>query len=155
MFTIILAVDENNLIGNTQGKYGLAWSNKEDMQHFKNTTMNHKVLYGANTYKQMGGLLKGRENYIVSRHLNKVEGAEIIKDLDAFLIDNKENDEEIFICGGKSIYLQCLNYADKILVSKIKGIHEGDVYIEPFWNEFNLKEIIKHETFDLEIYERG
>ena len=47
MISMILAMDINNLVGKNND---LPWHYPEDLQYFKNVTLNKKVLMGYNTY---------------------------------------------------------------------------------------------------------
>ncbi|WP_435372952.1 hypothetical protein [Allocoprobacillus halotolerans] len=54
------------------------------------------------------------------------------------------------------MYKQSLPFVDQLLISRIKGSHEGETYFPDFEDYgFVLKEVKPFETFDLEIYQRG
>lgn len=46
MITIIVAADQNNLIGKKGTDNGMPWHNSEDFKHFRSTTLNHTLLMG-------------------------------------------------------------------------------------------------------------
>ena len=50
MISIIAAVGKNNEIGKNND---LIWHIKEDLQNFKNLTMNKYIVMGANTYASL------------------------------------------------------------------------------------------------------
>lgn len=155
MISIIVAMDKNQLIGNSHTSNGLPWKNKEDLQHFKQTTLNKTILMGYNTYKAIGRPLPHRKTIIVNFVIFDDERVEIRTSLKEVLDEYKDNDKELYICGGASIYQQCLPYADQLLISRIPGEHEGDAYFPDFSQYgYTLKETIPHETFDLQVYSR-
>lgn len=154
MIYLIVACDDNFLIGNNTSINGLPWNNKEDLQHFKKTTYNKKVLYGSNTYKSMGKILPNRENFIVSGNIDKIDNAVIVRDLNDFLSSIKNTNEDIYICGGASIYQQSLDFVDIILMSRIPGKYEGTTFFPTFLDKFTKTDEIKYNTFTLEIYKK-
>ncbi len=54
MITIIVAADQNNLIGKKGTDNGMPWHNSEDFKHFRSTTLNHTLLMGKTTYQAIG-----------------------------------------------------------------------------------------------------
>ena len=46
MISIIVAMDDNRLIGKKDSSNGMPWDNKEDLKHFKDTTMHQTILMG-------------------------------------------------------------------------------------------------------------
>ena len=73
MFSIIAAVGKNNELGKNNG---LIFHIKEDMKFFRETTTNHKVVMGLNTWKSLPGKLKNRENIVISE--KDVPGPDLI-----------------------------------------------------------------------------
>lgn len=155
MIKLIVAMDEDNLIGSDSAN-GLPWKNAEDLKHFKETTLNQAVVFGGSTYRAMGRSLKNRHNIIISRTIKQIEGARIVDSLETVIKEYQQNNEDLYICGGASIYQQALPFVDELLISRIPGHHEGNVWFPDFSsNHFVLKEIKPYETFKLEIYSKG
>ncbi len=48
MISIIVATDDDLLIGKKDSSNGMPWHNKEDLQHFKKTTLHQTILMGKN-----------------------------------------------------------------------------------------------------------
>jgi dihydrofolate reductase len=63
--------------------------------------------------------------------------------------------EDLWVCGGASIYRLSMPYVDEVYASEIKGEFEGDAFFPEFEKDFVLKETIPYEQFDLKIYKRG
>ena len=132
MINMIWAMDENNLIGNGDK---IPWHIKEDLIYYKSKTKGKTVLMGDATYFSLKGYYKDKplpygKVYIatIDHNLkieNPLEDIEIIYDLVSFL---KSFKDELWVCGGATIYKLSLPYADRLYISFIKGDHEGDKY---------------------------
>ena len=129
MISIIAIVGRNLEIGR---KGDLVFHLPEDMKFFKETTMGHKVVMGLNTWKSLPAKLSGRENLVVS--YEPVAGAdETIGDLDGFVRENRDSDEEVFVIGGGMIYRAMLAYADKLYLTEVdKGVPDADTFFPEF-----------------------
>ena len=137
MISLIFAMDKNNLIGKDNS---LPWHYSEDLKYFRNTTRGHKVLMGDNTYLSIGKALPNRTNYVATLNKEfKVSDAIIINDLISFLKENEKKEEEIFIIGGKQIYALSLPYANRLYITHIDSVHEGNIYFpEIDYTKYNL-----------------
>ena len=155
MFSLIVAYDENRAIGL---KDNLPWHIKDDLVQFKNRTVNHRLIMGYNTFKGMNRVLKNRHTIVAcfERMGEDTEEYSYCTDLVKFLEENKDTDEEIFICGGASIYRICLPYCKKLYISKVKGTHEADTYFPAYdENDFTLINTVKFDEFDLLEYQKN
>lgn len=156
MIHIIVAMDENNLIGKKASSNGIPWKNKEDLQHFKKTTLNQNILMGYTTYQAICRPLPNRHTIVVSDQPFEDERVEVRTSLDEVLKEYQGNDRHLYISGGASIYQQTLAYADELLISRIPGTFEGETYFPSFdAYDYQLVETIPYETFQLEVYRRG
>lgn len=156
MIRIIVAMDENQLIGKNDSSNGMPWVNKEDLLHFKNTTVNKTILMGSTTYRAIGRPLPNRHTIVVSFDKFDDDRVEIRDNLVEVINEYKEKGEDLFISGGASIYKQSLEYADELLISRIPGEYEGETYFPDFSGYgFELKETKPFETFELQIYRKG
>lgn len=150
MFSIIVAIGVNNVIGKGND---LPWNYPEDLKYFKKVTQNHSVFMGYNTflsiYDRLGKPLPKRTNYVLTYENELPGGAIPIKDL------NELPDEEIFVIGGKMIYEMMLPHAEKLYITHVKKVHEGDVFF-PTINYENYELISKESTEDLDfcVYKR-
>ena len=155
MITIIVACDRHNLIGDSQSPSGMPWHHAEDFAHFKKTTLNHTILMGRKTYEAIGRPLPKRQTLVLSSQpLDLPEGARWVSSLEEVLQAYRQSGEDLYICGGASIYKQCYPWADQILLSRIPGDHQGDAWLADFSAYFELDHSEPKETFTLEIYRR-
>ena len=152
MFTAIVAHDKNLLIGN-----GLLipWHIKEDFQHFKETTLNHTIIMGLNTYKSIGKALPNRKTIVVNfEPVPEIRDAEVCTSLQELIEMYKDSKEEIFVCGGASIYRQLLPYCQKLIISVVKGDYEGNIYFPEYRNDFILDRSEEQEKFTINYYNK-
>jgi len=109
------------------------------MKYFSQITSGNTVLMGAKTFESIGKPLKNRFNIVITRNKEKYQNWQeknlIFTDkLEESLRPYKDNpDKNIFVIGGREIYLQTYFYANFYYVSVVKGDYEGDVFF-PFSN---------------------
>lgn len=132
----------------------LPWHFYHEMQHFKNTTLNNKVLMGKNTFLSIGKPLIQRTNYVVSKSpITNITGINVISDLGNFIDQYKNSSEIIYVIGGKKIYEQLLPYSKKLIISKLKNCYDCDTFFNPDLSNFRLVNKTLHQDFDIEYYE--
>ena len=156
MISIIVATDEDLLIGKKDSFNGMPWNVPEDLKHFKATTVNKTILMGLTTYKAIGRPLPNRKSIVVSLEPFEDDRVEIRNSLEEVIEEYRQSGEDLFISGGASIYRQCLPIADQLLISRIPGKHTGETYFPNFDEyDYHLVEQKAFETFTLQIYKRG
>lgn len=156
MISIIVAMDDHQLIGKKESSNGMPWNNKEDLKHFKETTINKTILMGYTTYMAIGRPLPNRKTIVVCFEPFEDDRVEVRTSLEEVIQEYKDSREDLFISGGASIYKQSLPLADQLLISRIPGEHIGETYFPDFDEYgFELVETKPFETFDLQIYQRG
>lgn len=149
MISLIVAVNKNGTIG-LNGS--MPWRNKEDLQHFRNTTMGKTVVMGRKTVDGLPKKLDGRKILTVSKNLT---GHSVIQDFESFLKNHANDTEEIFVAGGGLIYKQAFPYANRVYLSIIEDDTIGDTFFDlEKLNEFKLIKETKNDTFILKEFER-
>jgi dihydrofolate reductase len=120
MIKLIVAVDQTNAIGNSDGS--LPWKCKTDMDNFKQKTKNGVVVMGRKTFgtlKRPDGL-PNRINVVITRNTHLPFSASIVQcyDIDHLhnAINNAFKGKDIWVIGGAEIYKQFL---DRKLVDEI------------------------------------
>lgn len=147
MLAIIVAMDNNNLIG---ANNELPWHLPADLQYFKKTTTSKTVVMGHKTYLSIGKPLPNRENIILSRNNNlQIDGCKVINNLK----DIKNYEGDIFIIGGANIYMQMIDLVDKLYITKINYEFSGDAYFPEINNKWNLESEEKHNPDEKNKYE--
>ncbi|OGI31659.1 MAG: hypothetical protein A3G09_02305 [Candidatus Moranbacteria bacterium RIFCSPLOWO2_12_FULL_48_12] len=125
----------------------LLWHIPEDFQHFKNMTSGHAIIMGENTFKSIGKALPNRTNIVLSQTPDFApEGCLVVRSLDEALAAAKEHEsEEIFICGGASVYKQMIPYAERLYLTLVEGGFEADTFF-PEYSEFT--KVVSEEKVD-------
>lgn len=155
--SIIAAMAKNRVIGidNT-----LPWRLPEDLMHFKALTLGHHILMGRKTFDSLGRPLPGRTSVVISRSKDlRLPGCIVANSIeDAIAACNQDN--EIFIIGGAELYLQALDFADRIYLTEIQAEVKGDAWFPEFnhglWQE-NERRPGKSENgleYDFVVYDK-
>ena len=154
MFSLIVAYDEDRVIGY---KGSIPWHLSEDLKQFKAHTINKRIVMGNNTFKSIGKPLPNRHTIIITKNKKEdTNDASYVSDLDSFLKENENTNEEIMICGGASIYKEALPYCKKLYISLVDGKHLGDTYFPDFnLNNYELVNKTKYDGFSLLEYNKN
>lgn len=126
MFSIIVAVSKNNMIGKDNS---IPWFIPEDLKRFKEITMGKKMIMGRKTFESLPGVLPGRKHIILTRNKDyKVdnENVEVYYDFDNLINKFKDSEEEVFIIGGSEIYNKFYKYANKLFLTEVDLEVDGD-----------------------------
>ena len=119
--SIIVAIAENNAIG-FENKL-LYWL-PNDLKRFKALTTGHTIIMGRKTFESLPkGALPNRRNIVLSRQDIVFPGAERFSSLEAALSQCNE-EEEIYIIGGASVYQEAMPLADKLCITHIEDTPE-------------------------------
>lgn len=156
MLELIVAVDENNGIGKA-GK--IPWYCKEDLNLFKNKTIDSTIIVGRKTCENLPKLSR-RKIICLTRGVpntttwNNNECLIINSVEDFFKIYDK--DERYFVCGGSDIYNLFIPYCDTIHISNIKGVHDCDTFLNSsITNGFDKKSQDCYENFTHEVWKNN
>lgn len=144
-FSIICAIAENRAIGKNND---LLWHIPEDFKHFKEKTMGRVIVMGQKTYESIGKPLPNRTTIVLSNDPSvNIEGVIMARTFDEVFEKARELEkEEVFICGGGSVYAQTIDMVDKLYLTVVKGDFEADVFF-PEYDKF-AKIISKRESKD-------
>jgi len=125
IISIIVAASRNHVIGKSNQ---LIWHLSADLKRFKKLTTGHTIIMGRKTFESIGKPLPNRNSVIVTKQLDYlVEGCEVVHSLEEALIKSN-NQDEIFIIGGGSVYKEALPKADKLYMTLVHQDFEGDTY---------------------------
>ena len=162
IISFIVAASENNVIGKNNQ---LPWHLPNDLKYFKNTTWAMPVVMGRKTFESSEAALPGRTNIVITRQVSwKADGAIVVPDLEAALKAAADTDaKEVFIIGGGDIFRQSLPRANRIYVTRVHAVVEGDTYFvdipEAEWklvSELDCKADEKHAyDYSFQVWERG
>ena len=123
--SLVVAVSTNNAIGKDNQ---LLWTLPNDMRFFKNTTWAMPVVMGRKTFEALGKPLPGRFNIVISNQKNwKPDGTTVVDSLDeAIKIAYAAFYKEVMVIGGGQIYKQAMPIADKLYLTRVDAVLEGD-----------------------------
>jgi dihydrofolate reductase len=136
----IAAMSENRAIGN---KGDIPWHIPEDFKWVKQCTKGQVIAMGRKTFESMGRPLPLRENIVISRSAEVIEGCRVLPSLDA--LEEYHTDREIWIFGGAQIYAAAMDRVHELYLTVVKGTFEGDAFFPPFEDQFELAEIVREE----------
>ncbi len=157
IISIIVSISENRVIGY---KGRLPWNIPEDMEWFKNKTTGHFVVMGRKTYESIGKALENRKCIVLTRNenLNISDVILINSPSKAIEIARKYNEKELFIIGGEEIYREFIDLADRIYLTIIHKMYDGDRFFPDFNKKvYNLifeKSLNTDPSLTFYIYER-
>ena len=146
--TLIAALGKNNELGKDNK---LLWHIPEDLNFFKANTMNKKIIMGINTLNSLPKLLPGRK-HIVLTHRNLELDPEILvfHSITELLEYIKSLNEEVMVIGGGQIYKQMIEYANKLIITKIDETKEADTFFPKINNnEWDRELLSEHEYKDI------
>ena len=162
IISILVAMNEELLIGVNND---LPWKLQDDLEHFKNYSLNKPIIMGRKTFESIGRPLPNRKNIVVSSSMKEQDGIKVFNNLnDAIALSkkyNKENDlDEIILIGGAKVFAEGLKQTTKLVISWVDASSiKGDVYFPEFnkqeWREVDSKKFLKSEKnqYDFEIKE--
>lgn len=144
---LIVAVAKDYAIGKDNK---LLFSLPSDMKYFKEKTLNKVVVMGEKTYLSLPKRpLINRINIVLSDNKNFApEGVIVVNNLDELFSQLKKyNDDDIFVCGGASVYNLLMEYCHLAYVTIVDKIVPADTYIiDPIKKGFVLRET--SQTFE-------
>lgn len=151
----IVAIAKNFAIGK-DGK--LPWHYSADLKFFKQTTLNHTVVMGFNTWESIGKPLPKRLNIVLSRKRNieSQPNVLLVRNREEVLALSKYLNCDLFVIGGAETYKNFADAIEKWIVTKIPEIVEdADAFMpENFLDNYKLKDKIQLEdNLQIEIFQ--
>lgn len=143
--SLIAAISENRVIGK-EGK--IPWHLSDDFRRFKERTMGHVIIMGRKTHESIGRPLPGRTNIIITRDTaREFPGCVVARSLEEALSKAREVEvEEVFICGGGQIYAEALPLADRLYLTVVHAIIDGDAFFPEYAEQFG--KTVESEAFE-------
>ena len=145
---LIGAIGKNNELGKNNK---LIWYIPDDLKFFKNTTINHTIVMGYNTFISLPKLLENRRHIVLThKDIKLPDSVLVFHDKESVIKYAKYINDEVFIIGGASIYKEFINDSDKMILTEIDATdNNADVYFPTFnKNDWN-KEIIKEGEYKM------
>ncbi len=141
MIVGIVAITQNYAIGKN-GK--LPWHYSADLKFFKQTTLNHAVVMGFNTWKSIGKPLPKRLNIVLS-HSQNIENQPnvlVLRSTAEVLALSKYLNCDLFIIGGAKTYETFADVIEKWIVTEVPlSVKNADTFMPTdFLSNFQLQE---------------
>lgn len=155
MISLIWAMDENWLVGKDDK---LPWHYPKDLAYYKSVVNEQVVLMGHETYLSLKGYYKNKpfpfsKIYVANLDDYQYQDAILVKDAINFL---KNNNENLFVIGGPTIYKLALPYANRLYITFVLDRHQGNIYFTKFdLSKFELKSFYNTDKLIFAVYERG
>lgn len=146
MITLIAAIDKKYGIGLNND---IPWNEPEDLKNFFNETVGGAVIMGKNTFKSLAYKpLQNRLNIVVSSSLQGEPVREgetppyyVVGSIrEAMSLTHKHRISRVYGIGGHKIYKEMLAMADRIVLTRIKGVYNCDTFF-PFIEYSKFKEV--------------
>ena len=160
IISIIAAVSDDWGIGRNNT---LLWHIPEDLKRFKKLTFGKSVIMGKNTWESLPKKpLPGRKNIV----LTDVPTECIDCSVTAYSLEDAlskcEEDEEVFVIGGGSIYRQFMPVADRLYITHVHKESQADVFFPKIngreWKVIEVTECISKDDnkipYSYVVYER-
>ena len=142
--SLIAAIGKNNELGKNNT---LIWKLPGDMKFFRETTINHTIIMGYNTYLSIGKPLPKRRNIVLTSKNININDIVVYHNIDDLLKKEISNDE-VFIIGGASIYNSFYSLANKMYLTLIDAEEkDADTYF-PNINNDEWKQTLLLENED-------
>lgn len=159
--SIIVAAADNYAIGY---KNKLPWHLPADLKHFKQLTTGHTVVMGKRTFESLpNGPLPNRKNIVLTSFLSEgVTNGYFESDSIEDVFSLCDNEDEIFIIGGTSVYKQTIHKASTLFITWVHSEFVADTFFpEINFNEWKEVSREDHEAdeknpypYSFSVYER-
>ena len=123
----VVAMAENRVIG----KNGqMPWHIPGEQKIFRNLTVGKALILGRKTHESIGRVLPDRTTIIVTRQPDyRVEGAYVVHSVqEGIELAGKLGFDQIVIGGGGELFAQTLSLTDRIYLSVVHAVFEGETY---------------------------
>lgn len=137
-FKAVVAMSLNRVMGKDGG---LPWHLPEELRWFKELTTGNVVIMGRRTWESIGRPLPNRENVVLTRSKDTISNVRTIRSLSE--LDPGSDRRDYFVIGGAQVFEAALPVCSEIYLTLVKREVSGDVFLPPFEDEFQLKEIIR------------
>lgn len=152
MLSIIVAYTDKDRVIGLNGE--LPWKLPEDLNFFRQTTMNHTIIMGRKTFESLPKVLPGRKHIVLTRDRTYTVDDEMVKveyNLDKVFKKLKYDKDEHFVIGGAEIYNYAIKYANKIYATVLYEKFDGDAHFP----EVSDKYWVRDTASDIHVSKTG
>ena len=143
---LIAAMARNRVIGRQNA---LPWLLPADMRRFRELTTGHPLLMGRRTFESLGRPLPQRTNIVMTSDLTYAPAGCLVahsweQAVAMAAVHAAPHKPEIFIIGGENLYTQTLLSADRLYLTQVDALIEGDAWFPEFERE--AWQVVARET---------
>ena len=145
---LIVAVTKDYAIGKDNN---LLFHLPKDLEFFKQKTINKVIIMGERTYYSLPKRpLPKRTTIVLSNNPNfSEEGVIVARSAEELMtIVEKFDPEDVYVCGGASVYNLLMDNCSKAYITKIDKIVPADTYINNLEEKENWRKIYESETIE-------
>jgi len=124
MIRAIAAIDDAWAVGLDDG---LPWHDRDDLRHFRSSTMGSTVLVGRKTFDTLP-TLKGRQVLYMTRDEADTSPAACHSITEVLL---KQEHPDLWIAGGPEVWALWAERIEEWVITRIAGEHEADTFFDP------------------------
>lgn len=129
---LIYARADNGVIGRDNA---LPWRLPADLKRFKALTIGKPMIMGRKTFESFPAPLPGRRHIVLTRDAQwQAEGAEVARDVASALALAGSGD--VAVIGGAEIYRLFLPLAERVELTEVHGLFDGDTFVPPLGDEW-------------------
>ncbi len=145
MIALIAAYTKNRVIGRN-GQ--IPWSIRNEKKRFKQLTTGNYVIMGRKTFEEIGRPLPDRTTIVLTSNGN-------FDDYHCMTAESLEaalslcEGKNIYISGGSEVYKAALPLVEKMYITEIDAVIEGDIYFPEFDENLFVKTV--EASFDEEL----
>lgn len=128
MIAIIVAYARNRAIG-IDGH--MPWHIKGELRRYRELTTGQAVIMGRRSFEEIGKALPGRLNIVLSGSGDYTDaGCLNARSLDEAIA--LAGDRDIYISGGAVVFREAMDLAEKLYITEIDAVYEGDTFFPEF-----------------------
>lgn len=133
--SLIAAMADNGVIGIANK---LPWKLPADMKWFRQHTLGKPIVMGRKTFESFGAKpLPDRINIVVTGDVSYRAAGCVIAHTLAEALQSAGEAPEVMIIGGASFYAQTLPYAQRIYLTVVHHVFDGDAWFPKFdWSDW-------------------
>ena len=144
MVALIVAYTRNRVIGN---KGQIPWRIKGEQRRFRELTTGNVVIMGRKSYEEIGRPLPNRFTVVVSNTATfEAENCTTATSLPEAIKKAEElcPGKHIYISGGAGLYKESLDLVEKMYITEVDAVIEGDTFFPEFDESLYTKTIDEH-----------
>lgn len=156
------------LIACVDNNFGLSFNGEllfhieEDLERFRELTLNNTVIMGRKTFESIEKPLDNRLNIVLSKTAKHIDGVEIVSNLEELYImlnSLQQSSHNVtqgcnFVIGGSEVYNQLLPYAAEVYLTIVNETKNADTFLRNLeeCGNFICDSSEPHDNFEFKHY---